>query len=110
MRCQRLKVLSSYDSGFVGVCEDCDVIHLSYNNLMINFSLSEFTSFRRMVKSILTDECLVPFPDGSERVILRTPFEGVCFTFLPDEALELTNLVDEAFYMREIYDLIHHNQ
>ena len=86
------------------------MIHLSYHNLMINFSLPEFTSFRRMVRSVLTDECLVPFPDGSERIILRTPFEGMCFTFLPHEAAELTTLLDEAFYMREIHNLIHHTR
>ncbi len=102
----KLKLLTSYEHGFVGQREEQGLIYLSYKNLILNFTLDEFFSFRRMTKDLEANHRLYPFPDGSERVMLQTPFEGINFSFQVDEIRVLVDAMDEAYYMQEIYSLI----
>lgn len=105
----KLKILTSHELGFISVREGYDLIHLCFNNLLLNFTFDEFLAFRKMAKGLCIDDCLIPFPDGSRRVILRTPYEGTNFSFLPDEMRLLIDVLDEAYYMQEIYSFIHGN-
>lgn len=106
MHPSKLKILSQRESGFVGTNERYDFIHVYFKNLMLNFSLAEFVSFRSMTKDLIFDDCLVALPNGDDKVILRTPFEGINFAFDRLEMHNLVEVLDEAYYMREIHVLL----
>jgi hypothetical protein len=46
------------------------------------------------------------FPDGVFRVLLPTPVQEILFTFSEDEWRDFTSTLQEAYYMREVYQLI----
>ncbi|SEN47917.1 hypothetical protein SAMN05216436_1179 [bacterium A37T11] len=89
--------------------KDYDLIHLSFKNLFLNFSFVEYSEFRMLTKHILGEECTTSFPDGSEKFIIRTPFEGVNFSLDAIEMQQLANLLDEAHFMKELYVMNHPN-
>ncbi|SEL99284.1 hypothetical protein SAMN05216436_10192 [bacterium A37T11] len=103
----KLKILTQNEIGFVSIAETDGLIHLSFKNLLLNFSTGEFLAFRNMTKRLAAHNCLIPFPDGTQKIILRTPFEGIHFSFDVYEIQELANLMAEACYMKEIYGIIH---
>ncbi|WP_437917988.1 DUF6686 family protein [Sphingobacterium sp. LRF_L2] len=101
-----MKILTSNESGFISIREGHDLVHLSFKNLMLNFSLAEFCAFRRMTKQLLVESLLIQFPDGTRRIILRTPYSGITFSFEHVEILSLVDALDEAYYMKEVYSLL----
>lgn len=109
MHCQKLKILSQRQAGFIGVREGHNLVHLRFNNIMLNFSFTDFLSFRRMTKSLMRNECRVLLPDGSEKVVLKTPYQGVNFLFSEREICSLVSLMDEAYYFQQIYSLLNNN-
>jgi len=106
---RKLKILTWHDSGFISIHEGYDLIHLCFNNLLLNFTLKEFCAFRRMTKALLVDECRIPFPDGSNKVIPHTPYEGINFSFDPREIRDLVDALDEAYYMQKIHTFLSDN-
>ena len=49
------------------------------------------------------------FPDGQDRLVMRTPVNDVQFTFTMDEWEDFQAAMDEAVYMQEIYALMNNN-
>ena len=81
MACNRPTILARNELGFISIPGGSNLIHLCFNNLHINFSADEFIAFRRIVKDLLQEDCRIPFPDGTMRVLLNTPYEGLNFSF-----------------------------
>lgn len=109
MDCCKLRILSQHACGFIGVRCGHDLVHLRFNNILLNFSYREFEAFRRITKSLDINQSLVQFPDGSKKVILFTPYKGINFSFSPLELQNLVNLMDEAYYFGEVYALLNGN-
>lgn len=103
MACNRPTILARNELGFISMPNGSNLIHLCFNNLHINFSADEFIAFRRIVKDLLQEDCRIPFPDGTMRVLLNTPYEGLNFSFNHVELNQLASTLDEAYYMRMIY-------
>ncbi len=106
MDTDRLRILTENETGFVSLPEGESLIYVSFKNLLLNFTFGEFQAFRKMAKSVAMGEYLLPFPDGSKRVIMQTPFEGIHFSFAIDEINALIDTLDEAHYMYEIRGII----
>ncbi len=102
----RLKILSKHDQGFISMPEDQNIIHLCFNNLLINFSKEDFITFRRIVKDIYLENSPVSFPDGRQRILLNSPYLGINFSFDHFEMTELVRSLDEAYYMERIYSFL----
>ncbi|MVZ61756.1 DUF6686 family protein [Sphingobacterium humi] len=103
MACNRPTILSRNELGFISMPNGNKLIHLCFNNLHINFSINEFLAFRNIVKDLVYEDCRIPFPDGTLRVLLNTPYEGLNFSFNKIELNQLVTVLDEAYYMRIIY-------
>lgn len=50
--CHRVKTISKNCDGQLSYCEDCNVYHLTFNNLYIEFTPHEMKSFQKYVREI----------------------------------------------------------
>ncbi len=103
MACNSPTILARNELGFISMPNGTNLIHLCFNNLHINFSTDEFIAFRKIVKNLVEEDCRIPFPDGTMRILLNTPYEGLNFSFNSIELNQLINSLDEAYYMQIIY-------
>lgn len=109
MQNKNLKILSKSELGFISMPVGHNVLHLCFNNLLINFSLEDFLIFRDAVKYISQEKSYTSFPDGRKRILLHTPYDGIHFSFDPHELHALIISLDEAYYMQKIYSYLKTN-
>lgn len=102
----KLKILSQGKWGFVSIHEERDLVHLCFKNILLNFAVRDFLAFRDMVRSLVAEDCWILFPDRSRRVMLRTPYHGINFSFIEQELQELLGMLDEAYYMQELHIIL----
>lgn len=100
------KVLARKGAVLVSRCANCGTIYIWQNNLVLNFSDAQFVSFKKFVYEMDFAERSLPFPDGEERAVLRTPDNNISFAFTDDEWHDFKSALDEAGCMMEIYRLI----
>ena len=74
---------------------------------MLTFSPKQFLAFKKFTESPDFNQSFYHFPDGEERLVLRTPNSGICFSFTEDEWTNFYAAMEEAEYMQEIYQLIY---
>ncbi len=99
-------VLSRHAQTVIGYCKCCSSLYLWHNNLMLCFDIEQFKAFRNFPENCDYEDMVHDFPDGSERIILRTPNRDINFTFTLDEWEDMKQAMDEALYMREVYALL----
>lgn len=90
----------------VSRCVSCGIIYLWHKNLLITYSNKEFSNFKSVMDQLYFEECSVGFPDGQERIIVRTPYKNISFSFDLREWLEFRDMIDEASYMNDVYSLL----
>lgn len=100
------KILSWKDQTLISQCDECQVIYIWHNNLMLSLNKDEFFSFKRTVGGLSFYKHCLPFPDGEERVILRTPNQDISFVFAYEEYELFKDSIDEAIHMTEVYALM----
>ena len=103
MEQNNLRILARNELGFISKPKGLDMVHLCFNNLMINFTQSDFETFRGIVKRIHLENGSIVFPDGRERILLHSPYDGINFSFDLYELHQLVSALDEAYYMQQIY-------
>jgi len=81
-------------------------MNIWHANLLLNFGRKEFLSFNKVIHSLNFWDHSHPFPDGSERIILRTPNPDISFTFEETDFELFKEAVEEALYMSEVYALM----
>lgn len=101
------RVLSQKGSAVISHCPECDMLNIWHQNLMLAFTADQFNSFRKFTSELDFAERSYPFPDGTERVILCTPNRDINFVFSTDEWDNFHAAMEEAAYMRDIYQMIH---
>jgi predicted ATPase len=106
MENSKFKILTMNELGFISMPANKEFIHVCFNNLMINFTLSDFVIFRSMVKHIYAERGAIVFPDGRHRILLQSPYNGINFSFNPYELNQLVTALDEAYYMEKIYSYL----
>ena len=75
-------------------------------SLLLNFSPEQFRSFKNFTAKLEVEQSLFPFPDGEERLVLRTPHSDICMVFSLDEWEQFQQAMEEAEYMMQIYELV----
>jgi hypothetical protein len=73
---------------------------------MLTFNPEQYESFMGEVQRKLGIEEFYSFPDGNTRIMVNTPVHEILFTFTEDEWQDFTNSLNEALYMREVYQLM----
>jgi len=99
-------ILSKRGGAVIGQCVECKILTLWLNNLLLNFSPSQFKFFKDFTIRLDIEQSLFPFPDGEERFVLRTPHNDICMTFSTDEWDNFKEAMEEAEYMMQVYDLM----
>ncbi|HEY9197648.1 MAG TPA: DUF6686 family protein [Mucilaginibacter sp.] len=100
------KVLSHVGASVISRCHECRCIFIWNNNLILSFSPEQFKQFRDFTVELDFEGHTFPFPDGQERMVMRTPVNDVQFTFSIEEWEDFHAAMDEAVYMQEVYDLM----
>ena len=100
------KTLSHKGAVMISQCADCKTINIWCNNLIFNFTVEQFTSFKQFTEELDFDERSLPFPDEQDRVVLKTPIDHINFTFTLDEWDDFHDAMNEAYYMQQVLALI----
>lgn len=100
------RTLSSRNSVCVSHCTGCKSIYLWHNNVILNFTTEQFHSFKNLISNYDFDDGAAPFPDGAERIMVRMPEKGVSIAFMEEEWESLKEVLEEASYMREVYEML----
>lgn len=103
--CQSI-ILSTKGNTTISYCSQCQSHYIWQNSFLLTFNANQYTSFLGEIRSKIGSEEFVRFPDGDSRLLLTTPVYEILFTFTEDEWADFTGSLNEAYYMREIYQLI----
>jgi len=104
--CQSV-ILSSKGNTTISYCSKCRNHYIWQNSFLLTFNPTQYTSFLHEIKGKMGVEEFYSFPDGLPRTILTTPVYEIVFTFTEEEWQDFTSTLHEAYYMREVYQLIH---
>lgn len=99
-------ILAKHAATVISYCKCCDSLYVWHNNIMLCFDVEQFKAFKKFTEHWDYEDMTHDFPDGEERIIMRTPNRDVNFTFTLEEWEHFKHAMDEALYMREIYDMI----
>jgi hypothetical protein len=100
------RMLSKKGAATISQCIECRTVYIWHRNLVLNFSESQFADFKNFARDMDFEERCLPFPDGLERAVVRTPHNDINFAFTMDEWENLNGAIDEAGYMLEVYGLM----
>lgn len=100
------RTLSSRNSVFISHCVGCRSIFLWHDNLIVNFTPEQFRSFGNLISNCPFEDGAVPFPDDSERIMVRLPSKDISMAFTEEEWEVLREVVNEALYMRQVLALL----
>jgi hypothetical protein len=104
------KVISQAGASVISRCSECRCIFIWNNNLILSFSPEQFTQFRDFTVELDFAEHSHSFPDGQERLVMRTPVNDVQLTFTTEEWEDFHAAMEEAIYMQEVYSLMYDNE
>lgn len=100
-------VLAQNDNITIAQCDNCKVLNIWRSGVLMNFSFDQFDAFHIATKKLQFDDYLETNPDGREVVILSTPFPDISLVFTREEWTEFFIKIDEALYMKRVYELVH---
>jgi hypothetical protein len=100
-------VLSQKENITVAQCSNCKVLNIWRSGVLMNFSFEQFDVFYQSTKKLEFDDYAENRPDGKEVVILSTPFPDISLVFTREEWREFFETIEEAGYMKRIYELVH---
>ena len=100
------KVLSHVGESVVSRCGECRCMFIWHNNIILSFSTEQFVQFKEFAAELAFTDHSFPFPDGQERVVMRTPVNDVQLTFTTEQWENFHAAMDEAVYMQQVYDLM----
>ncbi|MGM9478202.1 hypothetical protein ACS5PU_17380 [Pedobacter sp. GSP4] len=101
-------VLAQNQNISIAQCKNCGVLNIWRAGVLMNFSFDQFDAFYLATKKLNFDDYLEHAPDGKEIVILSTPFPDISLVFTRKEWSEFFVTVEEALYMKRVYELVHH--
>ena len=99
-------ILSKNGAATISQCMECQKLSLWMRSLLLNFSPEQFRSFKNFTAKLEVEQSLFPFPDGEERLVLRTPHSDICMVFSLDEWEQFQQAMEEAEYMMQVYELM----
>jgi len=100
-------VLAQNQNITIAQCNNCKVLNIWRSGVLMNFSFEQFDAFYLATKKLQFDDYLENRPDGKEVVILSTPFPDISLVFTRDEWADFFIIIDEALYMKRVYELVH---
>jgi len=100
-------VLAQNKNITIAQCKNCKVLNIWRAGVLMNFSFDQFDAFYVATKKLNFDDYLENRPDGRQVVILSTPFPDISLVFTREEWIEFFIKIDEALYMKRIYEIVY---
>jgi len=100
-------VISHKGDVTVTECRGCKIVNVWNRGVLMTFSFEQFHAFISSTRNLEFDDYLEYHPDGSETVILASPFPDISLAFTRSEWYEFFLAIQEAEYMQQIYSLVH---
>lgn len=88
-------------------CLNCKMVNIWNRSVLISFSFEQFYAFIKATQHLSFDDYLEHTPDGTEVVILATPYPDISLVFTRVEWYEFFNSINEAAFMQQVYQLVH---
>lgn len=86
------KYVNKLHNGSLSKCKDCDLVHLKFNNILFEFTMEEFNSFKRYLKEIDNDYHFSS-KNSNETFHIPTAQQNLFLLFNEREIIELKRLV-----------------
>ena len=99
-------VLNTKGNTIVSYCPKCQNCFICQNSFLLTFSSFQFEWFASEIAYRKLDNEFVRFPDGNIRTYLETPMKEVLLTFTEYEWMDFKQAIQEAYYMREVFEII----
>lgn len=99
-------ILNSKGGTIVSYCPKCQNCFIWQNSFLLSFSSFQFECFAADIAHNRLDKEFVSFPDGSLRTYLETPLQEVLLTFTEEEWSNFGQAIEEAYYLREVLEII----
>lgn len=103
--CQSV-TLGSRGSTTISYCSKCKNHYIWQGAFILTFTSLQYDYFLEEISKKIGAEEFIGFPDGVFRVLLPTPVQEILFTFSEAEWRDFTSTLQEAYYMREVYQII----
>ncbi|WP_461077276.1 DUF6686 family protein [Spirosoma flavus] len=100
----QLKSLSQTDNGYVGYCAGCQSYNVAYKNSLFVLSEEEFRCYRQVMLERTAMNSF--FTSHGKEWLLKTPMPNYFILFADSEIDELTQMLDEAYLMREVEHIL----
>lgn len=99
-------LLSTNGSTTISFCNRCSHYYIWQRAFLLTFGGDQFDLFIEDLNAHIGNEEYFMFPDGIFRFMLHSPIKEIAFSFTPEEWRDFYATLQEATYMREVYQLI----
>lgn len=93
--CHRVKTIAKNCDGSLSFCESCNIYHLTFNNLYIEFTPKEMKSFQKFVSEIEIDYWETKYERSvmKRKIPINTLQRNLSMIFNKQEIQSLKNLI-----------------
>lgn len=102
-------ILFEEENTYIAKCQSCHRVSLSFNNLLLGFTSSEFKTLGQLILKLDFQAASINFPDGRPRIVLNTGHKDIQCSFDPDEFTRLKKALTESFLLLDAHAILHHN-
>lgn len=74
----------------------------------MRFTFDQTDEFAKIASRIEFDNYLEHALDGTEVILLSTACKDICLMFTREELSDFSAAIDEAIFMQNVYQLVHH--
>ena len=93
----------------IAKCESCHRVSLIFNNLLLDFTSSEFKTLAQLILKLDFHTASVSFPDGRPRIVLNTGHKDIKCSFDLDEFARLRKALTESLLLLDAHAILNHN-
>lgn len=103
--CQSV-TLTTKGNTCISYCSKCKFHYVWQKSYVLTFSAFQYNCFLDEIRARIGNEEFLAFPDDEDRMFLATPAPEILFTFTKEEWQNFISALEEANYMRQVYQLI----
>ncbi|MDQ1148589.1 hypothetical protein QE382_000573 [Sphingobacterium zeae] len=100
------KILSQRGDTHISVCLKCQTYYIWQQSFVLTFTKNKFVDFLNMTRSTGDELFFSSFPDGEFRLIMKTPYPDIVFSFDEEQWQNFRDALQESYYMNEFYGML----
>lgn len=106
--CHSIKTISKVKNGELTICKNCNMYHLSFNNIYFEFNRKQLLKFRKHIAKINPDNWEKSYSNikGSRKIPIQTLHQNLYLIFNRQELQELNTLLAiETKFKQQLIDI-----